>query len=230
MAAAAPRVVVAPVSATAAIAEGAGDGWLTDDERGRLAVMGSALRRRQFLAGHWLARTFAGRVLRIEVDGCTLVRADDGSPRLRVDGRATDWHVSLSHTGDWVACALAPAPVGVDVEMPRDDRDLAGLAAFAFSRDEAARLAALPDAERSDEFHRLWSLKEARGKRIGEGLLPRRSRLVSAFACEAAEAEAATWPLAQGTLSLVCANVVQAEVEGLPGAGEASWWRFEAAG
>ena len=84
-----PRVAVAPVAATAAIARGAGDGWLTDDERGRLAVMGSARRRAQFLAGHWLARTFAGRVLRIEVDGCALVRADDGSPRLHVDGRAS---------------------------------------------------------------------------------------------------------------------------------------------
>ena len=70
--------MVAPVAATAAVAIGAGEGWLTDDERGRLQAMGSAQRRAQFLAGHWLARSFAGRVLRIEVDGCTLVRADDG--------------------------------------------------------------------------------------------------------------------------------------------------------
>jgi hypothetical protein len=141
--------------------------------------MGSAHRRRQFLAGHWLARIAAVETLGIDVDGCTLVQADDGSPRLQVDGRQSDWHVSLTHSGEWVACALAPAPVGVDLEMPRPRRDLLGLAAFAFSPDECRRLEALVDADRSDEFHRLWSLKEARGKRLGEGLLPRRSRASS---------------------------------------------------
>ena len=224
-----PRVAVAPVAATAAIARGAGDGWLTDDERGRLAVMGSARRRAQFLAGHWLARTFAGRVLRIEVDGCTLVRADDGSPRLHVDGRASRWHVSLTHSGDFVACALAPAPVGVDLEMPRAGRDLAGLAAFAFSPEEGARLAALPEATRSGEFHRLWSLKEARGKQIGEGLLPRRSRQLTAWPAVPGEAHAATDHVADGTLSVVCDRVVETVVEGLPAPASPAWWRFGAA-
>lgn len=229
MVAAAPRVAVATVAATAAIALDAGDAWLTDDERVRLAAMGSAQRRAQFLAGHWLARSFAGRVLRIEVDGCTLVRADDGSPRLRVDGRAADWHVSLTHSGDRVACALAPSPVGVDLEMPRRgrDRDLAGLAAFAFSAVEARWLKGLPDAERGEAFHRIWSLKEARGKRGGEGLLPRRARRFTATRATAAEAEAATWPVDAGTLSLVCADVAAAVVEGLPPHATPSWWRFD---
>ena len=219
--------MVAPVAATAAVAIGAGEGWLTDDERGRLLAMGSAQRRAQFLAGHWLARSFAGRVLRIEVDGCTLVRADDGSPRLRVDGRATDWHVSLTHSGDWVACALAPSAVGVDLEMPKRDRDLAALAAFAFSPEEGRRLANLPDDLRAAEFHRLWSLKEARGKQVGEGLMPRRSRLVTAWPAGPGQAHAATWDVGAGTLSVVCDGVSGTVVEGLPVPVAPAWWRFE---
>ena len=189
--------------------------------------MGAPLRRAQFVAGHWLARAFAARVLRVDLDGFTLVRADDGSPRLHVDGRFADWHVSLTHSADWVACALAPDAVGVDLEMPKPGRDFAGLAAFAFSPQEGRRLAAMPDEARGDEFHRLWSLKEARGNRLGEGLLPRRSRRITAWRCEAASAEAATWPLENGTLSLVCAGVAGAEVEWLTQGSAPEWWRFE---
>lgn len=220
------RVFVAALAPTVLAAEAAGSGWLTAAEGERLAAMGSAERRRQFVAGHWLARVAAGTVLGIEVDGCTLVRADDGSPRLQVDGRDSDWHVSLSHSGDWVACALAPAPVGVDLEMPRRRRELMGLAAFAFSPDECRRLAALDDAARSDEFHRLWSLKEARGKRLGEGLLPRRSRRVTAVPSGPAEAHAATWPLAGGTLSIAGDRPASFVVSGLADASAPSCWRF----
>jgi phosphopantetheinyl transferase len=137
------RGFVAALAPTALAAEAAGEGWLTPAEGSRLAAMGSAHRRRQFLAGHWLARIAAVEMLGIDVDGCTLVQADDGSPRLQVDGRQSDWHVSLTHRRAWVACALAPAPVGVDLEMPRPRRDLLGLAAFAFSPDECRRLEAL---------------------------------------------------------------------------------------
>jgi 4'-phosphopantetheinyl transferase len=226
MAVPAGQIVVARVGPTAEAAAAAGDGWLTPVERARLAAMGSPQRRRQFLAGHWLARTVAARRLGIDVDGFTLVQADDGSPRLHLDGRASDWHVSLTHSGDRVACALAPAPVGVDLEFPRPGRDLAGLAAFAFAPDEAARLAALPDDRRLAAFTRFWSLKEARGKRLGEGLLPRRARRVSAWPCAAHEAHAAAWPLDDGTLAVAGERVDAFVVDGLADAASPTWWRF----
>lgn len=223
------RVVVAALAPTVVAAEATGSGWLTPAESVRLAAMGSAHRRRQFLAGHWLARVVAGGVLGIEVDGCTLVRADDGSPRLQVDGRDSDWHVSLSHSGDWIACALAPAPVGVDLEMPRRRRDLLALAQFAFSPDECRRLAALSEPDRGDEFHRLWSLKEARGKRLGEGLLPRRSRRVTAMPCGAGAADAASWPIGDGTLSVAGTGVGHFVVTGLPVPAAPAFWRYREA-
>lgn len=220
------RIFVAALATAAAAAEASASGWLTAAETVRLAAMSSPGRRRQFLAGHWLARVAAGEYLRVEIDGCSLVQADDGSPRLQVDDRDSGWHVSLSHSGEWVACALAPSPVGVDLELPRRQRDIAGVAAFAFSPEECERLAALPDDSRADEFHRLWSLKEARGKRTGEGLLPRRSRLVTAWPCPAEVAQAATWPIDGGTLSVAGDEVARFTVSGMPIVAPPSYWRY----
>ena len=44
---------------------------------------------------------------------------------------------------------------------------------------EAERLLTMQENERSAAFHVLWTLKEARGKRSGEGLLPEQSRRIA---------------------------------------------------
>lgn len=81
------------------------------------------------------------------------------------DGRIGPF-VSISHSRGWVACAVAEeGPVGIDIEVARDDRDHAGLAAAAFGPRECVRASAGNDA-----FYRLWTLREARAKATGMGL------------------------------------------------------------
>ena len=155
-----------------------GEDWLGDDEVERLRAMTAPGRRRSFLAGHWQARRVAGEWLQVDAARIGLERHPDGRPLVLVDGEASPLSLSLSHSGDWLALALADVPVGIDIELPRRTRDYAALARFAFSPDEVARLQGLDDAVRGAEFHRLWTLKEARGKRSGEGLLPGQARRV----------------------------------------------------
>lgn len=207
-------------------ADDLGADWLTDDEAARLQAMTAPARRRSFLGGHWLAREVAAEWLQTDAARIALHRHDDGRPLLLVDGAPSALSLSLSHSGHWLAVALATAPVGVDVEMPRRVRDLHALARFAFSPEEAERLARMPETERAAAFHVLWTLKEARGKRTGEGLLPAHSRRVTALPCDAASAEALTWRLRDGALALAIAPGARIEIDDGDALGERAHWRY----
>ena len=212
------------------IADEDGNAWLSDDEAGRLQAMTSPVRRRSFLAGHWQARELAADWLQLDPRRIALHRHEDGRPRLLVDGAPSPLSLSLSHSGDWLAIALATVPVGIDVELPRRQRDLHALARFTFSPEEVARLDGLEDAAYSGAFHRLWTLKEARGKRLGEGLLPGRARLVTASPSDAHEADAMSWPLADGALALAIDPGSDLVLQGMDALGGPSHWRYHAAG
>ena len=212
------------------IADEDGNAWLSDDEAGRLQAMTSPVRRRSFLAGHWQARELAAEWLQLETRRIALHRHEDGRPRLLVDGAPSPLSLSLSHSGDWLAIALATVPVGIDVELPRRQRDLHALARFTFSPEEVARLDGLEDAAYSGAFHRLWTLKEARGKRMGEGLLPGRSRLVTAAPSDPHDADAMTWSLADGALALAIDPGSDLVLQGMDALGGPSHWRYHAAG
>lgn len=74
---------------------------------------------------------------------------------------------NLSHSGNWVVCAVSDHPVGVDVELPRCSIDLARRH---FRRSEVDRLEQLPWQTQKDELNRLWTAKEAFSKALGRGL------------------------------------------------------------
>jgi 4'-phosphopantetheinyl transferase len=61
-------------------------------------------------------------------------------------------------------------PLGVDVERIRPMRDMLTIAHRFFCSDEAAELAALPEADRERAFFLCWTRKEAYIKATGDGL------------------------------------------------------------
>ena len=79
-----------------------------------------------FLAGHWLARRVTADWLQLDAARIALDRHPDGRPLLLVDDAPASLSISLSHSGDWLAIALATVPVGIDIELPRRLRDLPG--------------------------------------------------------------------------------------------------------
>lgn len=87
----------------------------------------------------------------------------DGKPML-VNG-SLDF--SLSHSGEWVLCAVSAKRVGVDVELPRCT--LATARRF-FAPEEVAMVEALPKSAQVDALLRLWTAKEAFTKALGTGL------------------------------------------------------------
>lgn len=77
-------------------------------------------------------------------------------------------HYNLSHSGEWVVCAVDNEAVGVDVESihPVDY----GIAERYFSPSENMQLMRQPEADRLPFFFDIWTLKESYIKAIGRGM------------------------------------------------------------
>jgi 4'-phosphopantetheinyl transferase len=140
--------------------------WLSVSERARLTSFGTSTRRATFLAGRWLARLsvqqWLGRasrpVLEVKAGGACAVA-----------GRH-DCFVSISHSAGFVACAVAPRPVGIDIESAARERDHLRIAGAVHSGLQRAELAALSGESRSRRFLHDWTRKEAWLKARQRGL------------------------------------------------------------
>lgn len=131
--------------------------WLGATEQARLATLRTAARQHSFLAGRWLARLAVQRWCGIDRLP-TLEVADSGACYVVGEGGV---FVSISHSGDHVACAVAALPVGVDVERPGRPRDYLALAQAVQCEAQQKRLARLAPTQRARYFLQDWTLKEA---------------------------------------------------------------------
>jgi len=146
---------------------------LSAEERQRRRAYARANDRLRFLTGAAVLRlaaagclSVAPRELRVD-RRCDRCGAPHGKPRLP-DHPELD--VTVAHSGEHVAVALARGPrIGVDVEQIRDV-DVDALARASFARDEADALAALPDEDRAAAFFGLWTRKESIVKALGVGI------------------------------------------------------------
>lgn len=81
----------------------------------------------------------------------------------------SDVHFNLSHSGDWVVCAVGKNEIGIDVEEIRqtDCQDIY----CSFAETEIQLLNNLEPDIRKITFYKLWTLKESYVKYCGTGLL-----------------------------------------------------------
>lgn len=76
---------------------------------------------------------------------------------------------SLSHSGEYVFCAVSDREIGADIQrcLPRKDHNLEKRF---FSERERLLLEGRSGEERENLFYRLWTKKEAYGKLTGDGI------------------------------------------------------------
>ncbi len=79
-----------------------------------------------------------------------------------------DLYFNLSHSGDWVICAISSKPVGADVEQVKN-REM-DIAERFFSSYEYKELMKCPKEAQAEYFCKLWTLKESYVKALGMGL------------------------------------------------------------
>ena len=75
---------------------------------------------------------------------------------------------SVTHSGDWVGCAVSHEPVGLDIERIRSVHP--SLPRRVLSPSEYEYFNAYPDIQQSSVFIRQWCLKESYLKARGSGL------------------------------------------------------------
>lgn len=144
-----------------------GSAWLTVAEQTRWHGFSQAARKQTYLAGRWQLRMELAGLRGGEPQAQPVDLAASGATTLA----GTGLHANLSHGGDWLAVAIADAPIGVDIEQLNPKRDVLGLAQMVCSPAQIALLQAQPDALlRMQQFYRWWTLKEAWLKHRGQGL------------------------------------------------------------
>jgi len=141
---------------------------LSADERVRAERFVFERDRNIFIAAHALLRHALGTALG-ERPLCFRV-GRHGKPEL--DGMLRDSvRFNLSHTHGMAACAVCrDYPVGIDVEAIDRSIDIEPLARRYFAAAEYDRMTAAAPEQRREIFFRLWTLKEAIIKAIGDGL------------------------------------------------------------
>lgn len=180
---------------------------LSPDERARCDAMkverAAHLRR----AAHLLKREVVGARLNLPPEALKFADGDS-APRLLAphDGQ----RLSLSHSGDAIAVAVADTPVGIDIEQIARGEDAIRLAARYFAADEASAISASPDA--AFEFAWRWTAKEAllkaRGMSLTDALsvsmgAQRRRRDAAPFALQAGTAAISVFVPAPGYVSSI---------------------------
>ncbi|WP_281237366.1 4'-phosphopantetheinyl transferase family protein [Bacillus safensis] len=120
---------------------------------------------RRTLLGEVLVRQTIHDMYDLPMDQIVIETEGNGKPVVR---QLPSFHFNLSHSGDWVVCAVDDAPVGIDIEEIKPI-DLAIAKRF-FSADEYQDLLSQPAERQEAYFFHLWSMKEAFIKLTGKGL------------------------------------------------------------
>ena len=140
-------------------------GWMSESEQARLAGIRFEGRRAQYLAGHWLTRVLLARAFGGAPPKWRLLEWRSQPPQ--VVGHDDSIKVSISHTEEWVAAAVANVAIGIDLEQRPRALD-ASIEPLLRNTDEA--LGSLDP----DVLLQRWVAKEAWIKRNVESALPAR--------------------------------------------------------
>lgn len=139
--------------------------FLPEEKKGKITRFRRYKDALRSLAAEALIRVVVCSKLGLKNESIKFDTSSHGKPYL-VDHK--DFHFNLSHSGDWVVCAVSSKPVGIDVEKIKD-MDLSIAKRF-FSREEVTDLFLKKDDEKTGYFFDLWTLKESYIKADGRGL------------------------------------------------------------
>lgn len=174
------RIQVARVEQVLSEVPSALDAWLSASESERLQRLKVPTRRDQFLSGHWLVRGLLSQHFGNQPDQWRLIERSNLPPAV-LD--FTSLQVSISHSGDWIAAAIANDAIGIDLEQRRERAGLLRFQHLLLAQGEA------PDSLDCDQLLQRWVAKEAWVKRQHGSALPEQLAELKLFP---ASAEAAS--------------------------------------
>ncbi|MDX2163347.1 MAG: 4'-phosphopantetheinyl transferase superfamily protein [bacterium] len=157
-----------PVSVYAFALAAATPDLLSPDEIARAERLKFAALRTRFIAARTGLRLILSAHTGVDAGLIRFSAGAYGKPALLDDPAV---HFNLSHSDELALVAVAPYPVGIDLEImrPLAWQTVIRTAEIGFSAEELATLHGLPASERVGVFYRIWTRKEALMKGIGDG-------------------------------------------------------------
>jgi 4'-phosphopantetheinyl transferase len=122
--------------------------------------------RRRTVAGEILARVMISEAASVNAGDIVFLCDKNGKPY----AKDIDIHFNISHSGDYVMCAVNETPVGVDIEKIRDIRTEVINRVCTEKELEYVNAGGLPESERLKRFFEIWTFKEAYFKYLGTGI------------------------------------------------------------
>lgn len=119
--------------------------------------------RRRMVFAEELLRNLLAENFCAEESEIVIKNLPSGKPVAEVRGKEVS--VSLSHSGDFVACAVSSAPVGIDLEIKREVKP-----SLLKALNEEELEFVNKSEDKDSAFLRIWTAKEAYLKLTGEGL------------------------------------------------------------
>ncbi len=157
------RIQAARVEHMLADAPSALDTWLSESEQARLQRLKVPNRRDQYLSGHWLVRCLLAQQFGSKPGAWPLIERSSLPPAVLGSELV---QVSISHSGDWIAAAIADGAIGIDLEQRRERAGLLRFQHLLLAQGEA------PDSLDLDQLLQRWVAKEAWVKRHHGSALP----------------------------------------------------------
>jgi 4'-phosphopantetheinyl transferase len=144
---------------------------LSNDEKERAVRFHFESDRQKFSATRGLLRIVLAQYLEVQPREIEFRYAEKGKPALGERFNSGKINFNVSHSGEMALIGITRRnQIGVDIERLGRNADLSAIARRFFSAAEQAELFALPEAAQARAFFRIWTLKEAFIKALGEGL------------------------------------------------------------
>jgi 4'-phosphopantetheinyl transferase len=143
------------------------DECLSEHELRRALRLRSPVARARFCATRTALRNILSLYTARPADELEISTGSRGKPALTGQ---QDLHFSLSHARNVAVIAVAPLPVGIDIEHARQPRNVDRLARRLLHEHTVATLFNLPLERRLSAFLDAWTQREAHVKAVGGGL------------------------------------------------------------
>lgn len=147
--------------------------YISRETRNKLMDYKNAKVRREKLTGESMLRILLQRIGGQPAKSWKVVRGECGKPYLT--GTPVPLFFNLSHSGDYVVCAIGDREMGVDIQKLGQGK--LEVARRFFHPEEIRELEKWTGREQRDLFYRFWAIKESFLKYTGQGL----SASLSAF-------------------------------------------------
>jgi len=139
---------------------------LSITDKQRLKNLTSQRRRRDFIAGRFILRTL---LCHIFGERHFMLTSEWWIPKA-TDNQENEYACSISHSHNWLAVACTEGTkVGVDIEIPKANRDIRAAARLLFAKDNLPSWFYQSESAIERGFYAEWCAREALVKCLGDG-------------------------------------------------------------